>query len=308
MLNITVLAFSAILTVDNNVPSIGQFTNIQESINAAIPGDTILVYPSNAQYSAFTVTKTLRIVGSGWQPEGYNRQTIKSTEITANWVTIDANAPNTKLEGLGGGFDVRMHAADTIIDKCCVGTIDHQEGINLIITRCIIQYYVVLRPNGSCCYVTNCIFPGNTGNYFVINTPNASNVSIINNTFLLGRQFNISNYGYSTATIMNNILVTDFNTQNMTVCYNITGGAAGDCIIDSYHTNPGSPAIDAGNPDPMFNDLDGSRNDCGAYGGPTPFVDGGIPGLPAIYQISGDYVVGQDENWQVEIKAKTNRE
>ncbi len=35
------------------------------------------------------------------------------------------------------------------------------------------------------------------------------------------------------------------------------------------HLQPSSPCIDAGNPDPTYNDKDGSRNDMGAYGGPT---------------------------------------
>jgi hypothetical protein len=35
----------------------------------------------------------------------------------------------------------------------------------------------------------------------------------------------------------------------------------------NFHLNLGSTCIDAGNPDPQFNDPDGSRNDQGAYGG-----------------------------------------
>jgi hypothetical protein len=35
-----------------------------------------------------------------------------------------------------------------------------------------------------------------------------------------------------------------------------------------FHLSPGSPCIDAGNPDPTYNDPDGTRNDMGAYGGP----------------------------------------
>lgn len=35
-----------------------------------------------------------------------------------------------------------------------------------------------------------------------------------------------------------------------------------------FHLQPGSPCINAGNPDPKYNDPDGSRNDMGAYGGP----------------------------------------
>lgn len=37
----------------------------------------------------------------------------------------------------------------------------------------------------------------------------------------------------------------------------------------NWMLQPNSPAIDAGNPDPIYNDLDGSRNDMGAYGGPN---------------------------------------
>lgn len=41
-----------------------------------------------------------------------------------------------------------------------------------------------------------------------------------------------------------------------------------DTVNNDFHLGPGSPAIDAGNPDPLYNDLDGSRNDMGIYGGP----------------------------------------
>ncbi|NQV18523.1 MAG: T9SS type A sorting domain-containing protein, partial [Armatimonadetes bacterium] len=34
----------------------------------------------------------------------------------------------------------------------------------------------------------------------------------------------------------------------------------------------GSPCIDAGDPDPVYNDPDGSRNDMGAYGGPNGLI------------------------------------
>ena len=36
-----------------------------------------------------------------------------------------------------------------------------------------------------------------------------------------------------------------------------------------FHLQPGSPCIDTGNPDPQYNDPDGTRNDMGAYGGPV---------------------------------------
>ena len=44
------------------------------------------------------------------------------------------------------------------------------------------------------------------------------------------------------------------------------------CVAPDYLLSSGSPCIDAGNPDPRFNDPDGSRNDMGAYGGQNSLV------------------------------------
>ena len=44
-----------------------------------------------------------------------------------------------------------------------------------------------------------------------------------------------------------------------------------------FYLKPDSPCIDAGNPDPIYQDPDGTRNDMGAYGGPEAQVnDGGL--------------------------------
>jgi predicted outer membrane repeat protein len=40
-------------------------------------------------------------------------------------------------------------------------------------------------------------------------------------------------------------------------------------FTEDFHLQINSPCIDAGNPDPEYNDPDGSRNDMGAYGGPN---------------------------------------
>jgi len=52
--------------------------------------------------------------------------------------------------------------------------------------------------------------------------------------------------------------------------------SAGPLFLDEaggdYRLGSGSPARDAGNPDPGYNDPDGTRNDMGAYGGPWSSV------------------------------------
>ncbi len=41
-----------------------------------------------------------------------------------------------------------------------------------------------------------------------------------------------------------------------------------DTLTLDFHLSPGSPCIDSGSPDSLYNDPDGSRNDMGAFGGP----------------------------------------
>jgi hypothetical protein len=43
----------------------------------------------------------------------------------------------------------------------------------------------------------------------------------------------------------------------------------GDWTNDDLTLKSTSPARDAGNPDPLYDDADGSRGDLGAYGGPN---------------------------------------
>ena len=112
--------------------------------------------------------------------------------------------------------------------------------------------------------------------------------TLINNTFV--------NCGYAALTAgnmnntsveMNNIFAnggsiyevppqSSYNTYFNSGFY--SGGGEGDITSDpkfvdadngDYRLQVGSPAMDAGNPDPVHNDSDGSRNDMGAFGGPT---------------------------------------
>lgn len=63
-------------------------------------------------------------------------------------------------------------------------------------------------------------------------------------------------------------------TANFFNCSQGTGGFSSDPLFrdpenGDYHLTTGSPCIDTGDPDPAYNDINGTRNDMGAYGGPA---------------------------------------
>ncbi len=71
-------------TVDNNTPSVGDFTTIGDAIAAASPGDTIYVIPSTVDYGNFTITKLLHFRGAGHAPEYNSNQGAVLGNITLN--------------------------------------------------------------------------------------------------------------------------------------------------------------------------------------------------------------------------------
>jgi len=112
---------------------------------------------------------------------------------------------------------------------------------------------------------------GTGGNCRGISLDGSSGAAITSNLFhTIGRYFIYGPLSMNTA--MNN---------NSTASYG--GGivpqntlAADPLVVDTtnFVLQAGSPARDAGNPDPRFNDIDGTRNDMGIFGGPFYDPDG----------------------------------
>lgn len=75
-----VICNATVRTVNNNFSGPGQFTTIDAAIAASSDAvmDTILVAGSSNLYGAFTITKRVCIIGTGWNPQKQNplRSTI----------------------------------------------------------------------------------------------------------------------------------------------------------------------------------------------------------------------------------------
>ncbi|MBN2054785.1 right-handed parallel beta-helix repeat-containing protein [bacterium] len=158
--------------------------------------------------------------------------------------------------------------------------------------------------------VRNCLFVNNVmaeewdgGSGILVQQ--GSTLEIINNTFVAnaaaeGSGAMFANWHGGDSYLYNNIFaqhpqgsaigcnggafIIDYNNlyDNLPDDYGTCDSGANDIHSDplfvdqaggDYHLQAGSPSINAGDPDPMYNDFDGSRNDLGAYGGP----DGNLP-------------------------------
>jgi len=109
-------------------------------------------------------------------------------------------------------------------------------------------------------FVSSNIFLGPLGNYVL--APLSLNVFSFNN----------STAGYGNGIVPQNTL------------------AADPLVVDTtnFVLQAGSPARDAGNPDPRYNDIDGTRNDMGIYGGPFYDPDGRSGSKPVVLKAELD--------------------
>lgn len=170
-----------------------------------------------------------------------------------------------------------------------------------------------IQCQGSSFNIENNIFANNTGTFGAAVLKNDSDVSFVNNTFINNESTNGTPYLFflfNAFPTFDNCIIRDDVADIFFAPYgpptinysDVTGGFEGEGNIDEdplfitptagigagydalaadWSLQTGSPCIDAGTPDPDYYDLDGTRNDMGAFGGPTPYENlGNATGEP----------------------------
>ena len=271
------------ITIDRKPGTVAMFDNLADAYSDANDGDTLLFAPSSTGYGSVLCYKQLTFLGSGYRLDdnavpGLNSNSV-NVDITFKNDAGTGNSSGSVVRGMTGSITVDANVVDIIIDKCY--NINHNWNINgaATISRCYHVNSLIL--NGSDSTVFNCILSAlelnavdtTATNCIItsrINTVPLSSVSNTIFTFSNGSNFDGDGSFTHCLSIGGTYLPGGLN--------NINGQIYDDVFVPSgsfdakYQLKSEGPAEGAG-----LGDVD-----MGIYGGTTPYVLSGVPGIPRL--------------------------
>jgi len=188
-----------------------------------------------------TIYRNASPIGGGLRINGDFNGTIRNNHIIRN----------TTFEGIGGG--IYVVEGEHQIFNCVINQNNANFGGGGILISA-----------GSSLSIVNCVIYMNSallsedGAFMVDGDIQIINSIVWDNLGTFDRRFMISVSSYSD---IQTIGTSPFG--NIDLDPEFEDPEAGD-----FHFQPGSPCIDAGDPNGAYRDVDGSRNDMGVYGGP----------------------------------------
>jgi parallel beta-helix repeat protein len=274
------------------VPS--EFATIQAAISAAVAGDTVLVAPGTYTENLTISGKALFVIGQG----GSAVTTLHPASTSTSSVIWSMGGAGGLFEGFtveGGGS---LHTF--VISQSSPEIRNNVFRNNIPVGSPNVE---VVSCQSASATITRNLFYGNGGIGCVGLRSGSTGTKIINNTFDGNERgfFSIAGGGTALNNIVTNSLghavgvislsdftLLDYNDLwNNNPNYNVSGIAgthdfsADPLYVDragrNYRLQPLSPCINAGDPDPAYNDPDGSRNDLG--GVLTTFTSPSAPEL-----------------------------
>ena len=179
LISVTYIGSALIRSVSNRPQEIpGMYTSVQSAIDAASPGDTLYITPTNLNYGDFTINKSLVITGG----RGFS---YSSDQFISLVNTIVLSSSNVLIEGL----------------KCQIITGAITTGNDEIsIRRCFIVGNIVVSGNNWTIY--NNTITGTSS----INFQNNDNILVANNIFWVYCGIVFLNSNSSNVAIQNNMI------------------------------------------------------------------------------------------------------
>ena len=261
--------YAATITVKQD--GTGDYTTITEAINNAGFEDIIKVYPGQNPYQEdVVIDKDLTLIGSGPQlvkivsPSPLHGITVESF--------MKATIIGFEITSERDGIYVETNADVVIKNNCIVNNL--QNGISF-------------HGGSNTSIINNTIFQN--GNNGITNNQHGIVVSIINNIIANNSGNGVYMRNIDPQISYNNVFA---NGANYTYCSPDIGNISENPRFvapssGNYVLRTDSPCINVGRPGSADSDLDGTRNDMGAYGGPDcasywPYP----PGAPVITNLN----------------------
>ncbi|MBI9068546.1 MAG: hypothetical protein JEZ09_14720 [Salinivirgaceae bacterium] len=316
---------ATVITVDNNPDGGAQYTDLQAAVDAASPGDTILVAGSATSYGNVSFNRQLVLIGAGYN-NPYGENTIINN-VELNRLNSSLSASGSVIMGFivraislngpfNGGDETTQSINDVILNRCKVEYIQFLYGgvtySNNIITNCIIVENINIHAySPSICQISGIQITNNIFNNAYITsglpTEGYSTIEIKNNLFI-NRTSNVFASTIGEVIIKNNIFYAaePLGPTGATYNNNLT-------YMCNDNTIPGEGNVGSGNlinQDPKFENypLEGAAfsydydfhlktgspaidsgtdgTDLGIYGGSNPFDVGANPPFPIMTEIS----------------------
>jgi hypothetical protein len=323
LLCISVLsAHATIRRVNNRTGITGVYTTAQAAHDAALAGDTIMLEPSPYNYGNLNVTKKLVVIGTGFflteNPETQYKDAWPSTLGTVTFAKSGAvTSEFSQLMGVSCTGAVTVNVSNIILRRNYF-----QAVVNITIVSDPVAFVTVaenfltrslsLSSNTHDIVIRNNIFVFSYGTTGSISGGVAYNGLFMNNV-IVGTYYYSAYLNFDNFLVQNNITsYTSFyvnynsysnniadntsfgyqngNMQNIGLSQLILGAGTTD---GQWQLKPGSLAIGAGN---------GGVN-CGAFGGPNPYVLSGLPPVPATYFFN----IGDPSSpYNVQVKVKSH--
>jgi hypothetical protein len=186
--------FANVRTVNNFVPNVAQFSNVQSAINASAVGDTLLIHGTPVTYGDITLNRRLCLIGAG----SNLTNTVNNYKTTLGIITVDSTNSNPNL--IVSGFSIHgiefsnfsfgsiQYANNVVVSRCSfnASTVGSSiTGHNWVIKNCFIPTLLILANFGR--VSSNIIIANNIINGSILNgssTIFAPNVIATNNIIL----------------------------------------------------------------------------------------------------------------------------
>jgi hypothetical protein len=300
-----------------NNPTAKIYSDLQAAHDAAYNGDTLMIEGSPDSYNDLICTKRLVIKGPGYYLDENPGISANKLSAKVSSMYLNSGSNGSLIMGIQISWNLSISDDNITVRRCSLGnneSIGNNE--NITISECILLIYGY-NSYFSGSIVTNLVV---TNNIIIqpISFQDGSTGVFLNNVF--GSEYITIPTGFD---VKNNILFTNAKDYvklpllpDPDVCYNISIGdqfgtanhnqasvsesalflgALTESTDGKWQLKEGSPAIAAG---------EGGIN-CGAFGGPQPYILSGVPTGPVIYELNVSSYSTNDNKLPITIKVKS---